>query len=106
MSPRWKVNVFMSLWSTTSLGLIPNEFVSVISISLSFQSFPGNCLALTSFRNSISYSILGDGVCISTGWKHNKNSPVWKTPGPVLYSGVFVRVATISLSGEFFWVLF
>jgi hypothetical protein len=28
-------------------------------------------LAVITFGNSISSSILRDGVCMSTGWKHN-----------------------------------
>jgi hypothetical protein len=31
---------------------------------------------VSTFGNSISSSILGDGVRMSTGWKHNTSSPV------------------------------
>jgi hypothetical protein len=40
---------------------------------ISFQVFPKNCLTVSAFGNFISSLILGDGVCMSTGWK--KNTP-------------------------------
>jgi hypothetical protein len=80
----------------------------VVSISLSDQFpvfFQGNCLAFGTFGNSISVLILGDGVCISTGWKSNSSSSVWNTPCPVWYSGEFVIVGPMSLSGQLIWIL-
>jgi hypothetical protein len=45
-------------------------FVATISISLVVQ-FLGICLVVITFGNSISSSILRDGVWMPTGWKHN-----------------------------------
>jgi hypothetical protein len=45
----------------------------VISISLVIQ-FSGNCLTVSTFGNSISSLILGDGVCMLTGRKHNTSN--------------------------------
>jgi hypothetical protein len=42
----------------------------------SFKIFPGTCLAVITFGNLMSSMILRDGVCMSTGWKHNTPSPV------------------------------
>jgi hypothetical protein len=62
--------VCRSIGSTSCLGLSPDEFVKIISISLvvQFLDFLGTCLAVITFGNSISSSILRDGVCMSTGW--------------------------------------
>jgi hypothetical protein len=43
---------------------------------ISFQVFLENFLTVSTFRNLISSLIFGDGVCMSTGWKHNTPSPV------------------------------
>jgi hypothetical protein len=43
---------------------------------ISFHVFLENCLTVSTFGNFISSSILGDGVCMSTGWKHNTPTPV------------------------------
>jgi hypothetical protein len=40
------------------------------------EVFPENCLTVSTFGNCITSSILGDGVCLSTGWKHNTPSTV------------------------------
>jgi hypothetical protein len=66
----------------------------------SFQTFSGTCLAVITFENLISSSILRDGVCMSTGWKNNTHSLVYNTPCPVWYSGVLVKVGAIYLSGQ------
>jgi hypothetical protein len=76
MLPRSKCNVCRSLGRNPCPGLSPDAFVAVISISR-FDQFPGfseNCLTVSTFRNFISSSILEDGVCMSTGWKHNTPS--------------------------------
>jgi hypothetical protein len=78
MFPSSKCNVCRSLERNPALGLSPDAIVVVISISIfdQFQRFPENCLTVTTFGNFIYSSILGDGVCMSTGWKHNTPSPV------------------------------
>jgi hypothetical protein len=78
MSPIWYCKVHRSLGSTPCPGLSPDEFVAVISISqvVQFQAFLGNCLAVNTFGNSMSSLILRDGVCMSTGSKHNTSSSV------------------------------
>jgi hypothetical protein len=43
---------------------------------ISFQGFSENYLTISTFENFISSSILGDGVCVSTRWKHNTSSSV------------------------------
>jgi hypothetical protein len=62
-------------------------------------------LTFSTFENSIPSSILGDGVCMSIVWKHNISSSDQNTSCPVWYSGVLVLVGTITLSGQFFWIL-
>jgi hypothetical protein len=57
---------------------------------------------VSTFENSKSSSILGDGVRMSTGWKCNTYISVWNSPHAVWYSGVFARVGTISLSSSSF----
>jgi hypothetical protein len=78
ISPRSKWNSCRSLGRNSCLGLSLDAFMAVISISLfdQFSGFPENCLTVSTFGNCISSSILGDGVCMSTGWKHNTLSPV------------------------------
>jgi hypothetical protein len=66
---------------------------------ISFQGVSRNLLTFSTFGNSISASILREGVCMSTGWKHNTSSLVYNTPCPVKNSGVLAIVGTISLSG-------
>jgi hypothetical protein len=83
-------------------GLSPGGFVATISISLVVQ-FLGICLVVITFGNSISSSILRDGVWMPTGWKHNTTSPVWNTACSVWYSGVLVIVGAIYLSGQLLW---
>jgi hypothetical protein len=58
-------------------------------------------------RNFISSLILGDAICMSTGWKHktptlvwNTPSLVWNTPCPVWNSGILGIERAISLSGQ------
>jgi hypothetical protein len=53
---------------------------------------------VSTFRNSISSSIMGDGVCMSTGGKCNTCSLVWNTPCPIWYSDVLVIVGAIYLT--------
>jgi hypothetical protein len=62
------------------------------------QPFFRNCLTISTFGNSTSSSILGDGICISTKLKNNNFSLVWNTPRLVWYDGVSAIVGTISLS--------
>jgi hypothetical protein len=59
---------------------------------------------INTFRNLISFLILGYGVYMSTSLKSNTFSSVQNTPCPVWYSGVFIIVGTISLSGPLFWM--
>jgi hypothetical protein len=68
----------ISLGSTPYPGLSPNEFVTVTSISLDdqFLGFSGKLLNGSTFGNSMSSSILRDGVRMSTGWKHNTSNLV------------------------------
>jgi hypothetical protein len=78
MFPRSKCNVCRSLGRNSCPGLSPDAFVAVISISL-FDQFPGFSRRLLNgwhFGNFIFSLILGDGVCMSTGWKHNTPSLV------------------------------
>jgi hypothetical protein len=69
MFPRSKCNVCRSLGRNPCLGLSPDAFVAVISISVFDQFlgffFPENCLTVSTFGNFISSSSLGDGVCMS-----------------------------------------
>jgi hypothetical protein len=69
-----------------------------------FRDFSRKCLTFITFKNSISYSLLRDGVCMSTSMKRNTFSSVWNTPCLVWYSGVCAIVDTISLSGKLFWI--
>jgi hypothetical protein len=48
--------------------------------------------------------ILRDGVCMSTGWKHNTSNSVYNTTCPVWYSGVLAIAGAIFLSGQIFWI--
>jgi hypothetical protein len=106
---------YRSPWRTPCPRLSSGGFVLEVTISLSDQivprrPFPGflsrKFLTYSTFGNSISSSILGDGVCMSTRLKNNTFVSVWNTRCPGWYSGVFVIVDTISLNDQLFWIFF
>jgi hypothetical protein len=100
MFPRSKCKVLGSLGRNPCPGLSPDAFVAVIPISL-FDQFPGffrKFLMVSTFRNFISSSILGDGVCMSTWRQSNIYCSVWNTLCQIWISGVLVLEGPASLS--------
>jgi hypothetical protein len=78
MFPRSKCNVSRLLERNPCSGLSHDALVAAISISLfdQFAGFSEHCLTVSTFGNFISSLILGYGICMSTGWKHNTSNSV------------------------------